>query len=153
MARESHVDRVTDGKPHRDTTTDEVGRARVAKVHADAERREVEHAALAPEVGGIAFDMARAHPYGRLTLCPSAILHGPSSRRNAASACRRLSALRSFSTKVPMDLNPSFVGTRTRPRIMRADSYEVCPVRARAAAWRPARRPKNEPSPRLMPLA
>src|SRR5580700_8060870 len=90
----------------------------MAKVHADAERREVEHAALAPHVGRVAFDMARAHPHGRLTLCPSAFLHGPSSRRNAASACRRLSALRSFSTKVPQDLNPSFVASRGRPRIM-----------------------------------
>ena len=66
--------------------TEKINWIGVAKLYPHTERRDVDDRALAPQVRWLVFDMATAHPQGRLAFCPSAILHVPASRKGGAAS-------------------------------------------------------------------
>ena len=93
LTRDRHIDGGTELKAQRNATThiqaeltvlpqtEKFNWVGIAKVYPHTKRRDVDDRALPPQVQWLVLDMATAHPRGRLSFCPSAILHGLSPNR------------------------------------------------------------------------
>jgi len=92
LTRDSHVDGGAEIKAHCHAATqmqtqfgvlphrEKFNWVGMVELDPHTERGDVDDGALSPQVRWIVLNMAMTHPKGRLTLCPSAILHGLSSQ-------------------------------------------------------------------------